>query len=187
MASLATGTFLQPVPSLSLRVVVWGVVGVESEGIGLSPPEPRVFWLEGCIDQILLEGKGGGGDARGSAWCVVIVCPVITGTKGKGAGVPQQALGCRRCAHCLEHFPSPWLCGCCCCCCCKNKSVTWKLAFVVSCFGDHNAESGWGSSPGAISLSGPACPGMRAERQCGGQGWCQVCLGRFSNPFSSLA
>lgn len=45
---------------------------------------------------------------------------------------------CRHCAYCLEHSMSLWLCGH---RFCKNKHVTWKIAFVVCCSGNHHVES----------------------------------------------
>lgn len=64
---------------------------------------------------------------------------LVTGPEERGMSLPWQALHGRRCArYCPESFMSLWLRGR---RVCKNKSVTWKVAFVVSCSGDHSVES----------------------------------------------
>ena len=60
--------------------------------------------------------------------------------KGMGSPTPTPSRLLQLQALCLlsEHFMSLWLCGH---CFCKNKSVIWKVAFVVSCSGDHDMEA----------------------------------------------
>lgn len=64
---------------------------------------------------------------------------LVTGPEERGMSLPGRLSHGRRGAYyCPEYFMSLRLCGC---RFCKNKSVTWKVVFVVSCSGDPDVES----------------------------------------------
>lgn len=87
----------------------------------------------------------------GVAVCDVWYFSEIMGTTEKGVVPLSGSYSCRCCACCPEHFLSLWLCGC---SFCKNKSVTWKVASVISCSEDHDVEAVLVQAQ-ALPLTGP--------------------------------